>query len=109
MKKQILNKIDQLQERLIHDIKRMVQIDSVEQPAKTDAPFGEGVKKALLEALAISQELGFDITNMDHQIGYASWGKSDDYLCAIGHLDVVPVGTGWKHPPFSAFEEDGFI
>lgn len=109
MEKQILNKIDQLQERLIQDIKRMVQIDSVEQPAMLAAPFGEGVKKALTEALTISHELGFETTNMDHYIGYASWGKSTDYICAIGHLDVVPVGTGWKHPPFSAFEEDGFI
>ena len=109
MEKQILNKIDQLQDRLIQDIKRMVQIDSVEQPAVLDAPFGEGVKKALMEALTISHELGFKTTNMDHYIGYVSWGKSTDYICAIGHLDVVPVGTGWKHPPFSAFEEDGFI
>ena len=44
-------------------------------------------------------------------MGYASLGKRDsqDYICAIGHLDVVPVGEGWKHPPFSAYEENGYI
>lgn len=109
MEKEILNKIDELQERLIQDIKRVVRIDSVEQPSQKEAPFGSGVKEALEEALTISKELGFETTNLDHYIGYASWGKSDEYVCAIGHLDVVPVGTGWKHPPFSAYEEEGFI
>ena len=24
----------------------------------------------------------------------------------MGHLDVVPVGEGWNHPPFSAYEDE---
>ncbi len=109
MEKLILDKIDELQEKLIEDIKRVVRIDSVESDAKENAPFGSGVKEALVEALTISEELGFDTVNVDDYMGYARYGKSDEYICAIGHLDVVPVGTGWKHPPFSAYEEDGYI
>ncbi|MHB1844941.1 MAG: M20/M25/M40 family metallo-hydrolase, partial [Deltaproteobacteria bacterium] len=25
------------------------------------------------------------------------------------HLDVVPAGEGWRHPPFAAVEEEGFL
>lgn len=109
METQILAKIDELESRLIQDIKRIVAIDSTETEAKVEAPFGLGVRHALDEALTISQELGFKTKSVDHYMGYASYGQSSDYICAIGHLDVVPVGTGWKHPPFSAYEENGYL
>lgn len=105
----ILNKIDELSSQMIADIKKIVQIDSVETPATADAPFGQGVKNALEETLKIAQQLGFQTKNIDNYIGYAQWGEGDDYVCAIGHLDVVPVGEGWKYPPFSAHEENGYI
>ena len=43
-------------------------------------------------------------------IGYAQYGKGEDYIGIIGHLDVVPVGDGWKQPPFSGYvDENGRI
>lgn len=109
MREEILKKIDEITPLMIKKIKEIVSIDSVKSESKENAPFGEGVKKALLKALDISKELGFETFNMDSYLGYARYGKSDDYVCAIGHLDVVPTGDGWKQPPFSAYEEDGVI
>lgn len=109
MKDKIIRKVEEISPLMIEKIKEIVSINSIESDAKQEAPFGEGVKEALLKALNISKELGFESVNMDSYLGYASYGKSSEYVCAIGHLDVVPVGDGWKHPPFSAYEEDGFI
>lgn len=109
MKEKIIKKIEEISPLMIEKIKAIVSIDSVESEAKENAPFGEGVKKALLKALDISTELGFESVNMDSYLGYARYGKSDDYVCAMGHLDVVRVGDGWKNPPFSGYEEDGVI
>lgn len=109
MKEKIIKKVEEISPLMIEKIKEIVSIDSVESEAKENAPFGEGVKKALLKALDISTELGFESVNMDSYLGYARYGKSDDYVCAMGHLDVVPVGDGWKQPPFSGYEEDGVI
>lgn len=105
----LLNKIDEIKDLMLEDMIKIAQIDSVESKATNDAPFGTGVKEALDLALNISEKLGFETVNLDNYIGYASTGKQDDYVCAIGHLDVVPVGTGWKYPPFSAQIEDGKI
>ena len=105
----ILQKIDDLSGTMIDSIRRMVSIDSVESEACEAAPFGKGVGEALDEALSISRSLGFDTVNLDHYMGYAQYGAGEDYVCAIGHVDVVPVGEGWKHPPFSAWLEDGVI
>jgi acetylornithine deacetylase/succinyl-diaminopimelate desuccinylase-like protein len=27
----------------------------------------------------------------------------------VGHIDVVPAGTGWEHDPFVMREQDGFL
>ena len=109
MNEEILKAVDEIADEMIEGIKRIVRIDSVESEAVNDAPFGEGVRHALDETLQLSRDLGFETVDVDHYIGYARYGKSDDYVCACGHLDVVPVGEGWKHPPFSAYEEDGVI
>ena len=109
MNEEILKAVDEIADEMIEGIKRIVRIDSVESEAVNDAPFGEGVRHALDETLQLSRDLGFETVDVDHYIGYARYGKSEDYVCACGHLDVVPVGEGWKHPPFSAYEEDGVI
>lgn len=109
MDQSIMEAVESLKDEFIESILEMVRIDSVEGAAAEDAPFGEGVKKALSCALNISGRLGFDTVNMDNYIGYAQYGRGEDYVCAIGHVDVVPVGEGWKQPPFSGYMENGTI
>lgn len=112
MEEKILSKIEEIKEDMLDAIIQMVKIDSVEAPAEPDAPYGPGVKAALLKALEISKNLGFRTVNLDNQIGYAEFGPvgdGKDYVCAIGHVDVVPTGDGWKQPPFSGYMEDGVI
>lgn len=107
--KKILDSMDQLKEPFISSVLELVRIDSVEREARDGAPFGTGVKRALECALDISGQLGFDTVNIDHYMGYAQYSKGEDYVCAIGHVDVVPVGEGWKQPPFSGHLENGVI
>ena len=114
MEEKILSKIEEIKEDMLDAIIQMVKIDSVETPAEPGAPYGKGVKKALLKALEISEKLGFRTVNLDNQIGYAEFGpvgegESENYVCAIGHVDVVPTGDGWKQPPFSGYTENGVI
>lgn len=106
MEEALLKKIDEISEEMISGIKRVVQIDSVQSEAKPGMPFGEGVNKALEEALKLAHELGFDTENVDHMVGIAKYGQGEDYIGIMGHLDVVPVGEGWNHPPFSAYEDE---
>ena len=106
MEEELLKKIDEISDDMISGIKRIVQIDSVQSEAKPGMPFGEGVNKALEEALKLARELGFETENVDHMVGIAKYGTGEDYIGIMGHLDVVPVGDGWNHPPFSAYEDE---
>lgn len=109
MKELLSKQIDELKDAMLEDIIKVVQIDSVESEAMENAPFGKGVALALDTALEISKKLGFQTKNIDGYMGYAQYGEGDDYVGIIGHLDVVPTGDGWTHPPFSGHVADGNI
>ena len=105
----IIEQIEGLKDSMIEGILKLVKIDSVEAEAEPDAPFGRGVRTALHQALEIGAAMGFRTVNVDNYIGYVEYGEGEDYVCAIGHVDVVPVGDGWRQPPFSGYIEDGTI
>ena len=109
MEEKILRKIEELSEEMLETVCRMVQIDSVKGAPAPHAPYGTGVKAALDAALALAERMGLRAVNIDDRIGYAGYGTGAQYVCAIGHLDVVPVGVGWKYPPFGGVREDGMI
>ncbi len=109
MEDRIIQKVESLRDSMTEGILELVRIDSVETKAEPEAPFGPGVKKALLKALELGERLGFRCVNLDNYMGYAEYGDGEDYVCAMGHVDVVPVGDGWRQPPFSGYMEDGVI
>lgn len=105
----LLQTIDRLQDQLIHDVCELVKIKSVESQSVDNAPFGIGVKQALNKALKISEKLGFKTVNLNNYIGYACTSNDDNYICAIGHLDVVDEGVGWNYAPYGATINNGKI
>lgn len=109
MEEKIIQEVEAHSTEMINTIKKIVQMPSVETEPEENAPFGKDIAKTLDETLKIAESLGFQTCHLDHYIGWAQYGEGDDYIGIIGHLDVVPVGEGWKHPPFSAYEEDGYI
>ena len=111
VEKKILEEVNQLQDKMIENIQKIVQVNSVAGTPELDAPYGIGPKNALLTALEIAENLGFETVNFANKIGYAVYGDNsdEDYIASVGHLDVVPEGDGWKFPPFSAHIEEGVM
>ena len=99
LKEKFKNKILSEKEELFKNIDRLIRINSVEGESLEGAPFGVKPKKALEEALKISEEMGFKTKNIDNAIGYAEYGEGEEYICVIGHVDIVPVGEGWSYDP----------
>jgi len=100
-------KIDELREELVSSTQEIVRIRSIEGEAKENMPYGEDVALALEKALEISRRLGFRTVNLEGYVGYAEYGSGDDYVAVLGHLDVVPEGSGWKYPPYGAEIHEG--
>lgn len=92
--------VERLQEPLVHALQELLRYPSVRGEATPRCPFGSEVGKTLESALAIAGNLGFRTANLDGYVGYAEWGEGEEYVAVLGHLDVVPAGEGWSHPPF---------
>ena len=109
MEEKIIKQVEDISLAMIEDIKTIVRYPSVKSLASKDAPFGKDIAITLEETLKLAERLGFQTKNLNHYIGWAQYGEGEDYIGVIGHLDVVEEGEGWKHPPFSGYEENGII
>ncbi len=96
-------------ENIKRDIKRLVDIKSVQAAPADGAPYGEGVRRVQLEAMRMCREMGFEVTDCDGRIAYAHYGDPDRFIGIIAHTDVVPAGDGWDSDPFCCTERDGYL
>jgi succinyl-diaminopimelate desuccinylase len=86
-----------------------LKIPSVQGEPAPGAPFGQGCREALDYTLGLCQLLGFRTKDVEGYAGHAEFGTGEEMIAAIGHLDVVPEGEGWDHPPYGGEIVDGFI
>ncbi len=104
------NYIDNLKDEIIKKTQELIQIPSVDSPCTNPIhPFGENTNKALEYILELGNYLGFKTKNVDGYCGYIEFGKGDELIGIIGHLDVVPEGENWTFPPFSGTIYDNKI
>lgn len=97
------------EQELLSDYREILQIPSLEAEPTPGAPFGPEVGRALTWALDKAGAYGFRTTNLDGYIVYGEIGEGKNLVASFGHLDVVPVSDGWKHHPFGAEIEDGYV
>jgi succinyl-diaminopimelate desuccinylase len=91
---------------LLADYRRLLQFPSIEGAALPNAPFGKPNRDALDYMLGLAKSDGMATKDLEGYIGYAEFGQGEKMVMTLGHLDVVPVGPGWRHEPFGA-EVDG--
>lgn len=105
----INERIEELKEDLVKDTQKILRINSVVKYNEDNKKFGNGAEKVLEETLNIAKNMGFKTVNLDGMAGYVEYGEGDEYVAALGHLDVVPEGDGWVYPPYGAEIHDGKI
>lgn len=72
-------------------------------------PFGEGVHDAFTATLKYAQDMGFNTFNVDNYGGHIDFGKGEEIIGIIAHVDVVPATGAWSRDPYSGIVEDGII
>lgn len=104
--------VEDVWEDLVADIDYLVQVESVEDTscARDGMPFGPGPHEALTRALAVARRLGLTTTNLNGYIGFGDLaGVEGRHVATIGHVDIVPVGTGWDFEPLHVTRRDGYL
>jgi len=101
--------IDADKDSIVREIQNLVRIRSVEEQPEEGKPFGKGPDEALRYMLQAGRSLGFDTENFDGYAGQIEYGSGQGIVGVLVHVDVVPEGDGWTHPPYSAKIIDGKI
>lgn len=109
-----VKKIEENKDLQIDMLQGLVSIKSVvENPVTTKDgevyPFGRGVQDAFMYTLDWAERLGFSVKNLDNYGGHIEFGKGEEIVGVIGHLDVVEEGDGWTFPPYGGEVSEGYI
>ena len=100
--------VESYRDELIENIRKWIAIPSVKaEPSGENAPFGANVRRMLDTALADGRRFGFETRDIDGYAGDITYGSGEQTLGILAHLDVVPLGDGWKHDPLGGEIEDG--
>ncbi len=101
--------VKKYQDDFLADLKEVLKIDSVrnDDEATDEFPVGPGPAKALHKALEIADRDGFTTKQVENWAGHIEYGSGDETLGILGHMDVVPVGSGWDTDPFDPVIKDG--
>lgn len=102
-------KVREYRDEICTTLCEFIRIPSVASTPLEGMPFGEQSAKALQYILHAAQTMGFETVNHDNRAGHAEYGTGDDYVAVLVHVDVVPPGNGWNHPPFEGVLENGRI
>ncbi len=87
------------QNDIISFLKTLISYDSSQTPPEAGMPFGKGAADCLNAFLSHAQAMGFETHNYDNFAGEVIFGEGEE-IAVLCHLDVVPAGSGWTHPPF---------
>lgn len=103
--------VEERKEDLLKDLFTLLRVDSVrdDKKATSDAPVGPGPKKALEEFLELGKRDGFQTKEVGNLAGHIEYGKGEELMGVLAHVDVVPTGTGWETDPFQPVIKDGRI
>jgi len=104
---QVSEWIEAHRQEIVETTQALLRIPSVEGAPAPGAPFGAETRQALDYALRVTARYGLTSKNVDGYAAHAEWtapGVAPDapIVGALAHVDVVPAGEGWSHPPFGA-------
>ena len=103
-----LEEVTSRKEDLFKDLFRLLKVESVREDDKAteEAPLGPGPLAALKEFMAMAEEDGFNTKMFGPWAGRVELGEGDELMGILGHVDVVPAGSGWETDPFDPVIKD---
>lgn len=101
--------LDSNRDRIIAACQEILRFETVS--GASDPEGQEKCRKELKRCLefleALSRELGLTFRNYENRVAVIESKGADKPIFGIpSHIDVVPTGAGWTHPPFGGVIDD---
>ena len=104
--------IEENKNALAEEICELIRIRSVADKDNKIKPFGQGCRDVLEKFMEICERHGLETQNHAYYVAEAydpAQKEKKDRIGLMGHLDVVPEGTGWLYPPYDGIRKGGWI
>lgn len=103
--------VDDHEEAIISDIRRLVSIGSVAELDSEIKPYGRACRDVMEEYCKIAGEHGYSCTSYDDRVIRVDTSGADGQpdIGIWNHLDVVPAGHDWKYEPYGLTADSGFL
>ena len=87
---------------IIDKTKEILRIPSVltEFNPESETPFGVEINNSLHFMINLAKSDNFVTKNVKNYAAHIEYGKGKEILGILCHIDVVPTGDNWSHPPF---------
>lgn len=96
-------------ENYIKDLRGLLRFNSISTGPEGEYPFGRENAKTIDYMMDLCADAGFETINYDYYCMEAIYGEGDKSVATMSHLDIVPAGDGWKHPPFAGEMEGSLM
>ena len=96
---------------LVDDLKGLIAIPSIAAYENGLYPMGAECARAVDYLMELGRKYEVDAKNDDYyavRLKLPGLNRRTE-LGILGHLDVVSAGTRWRHDPFDAYEERGYV
>jgi succinyl-diaminopimelate desuccinylase len=91
------------------ELQKLLKMKTVTSASAPGAPFGQAIGNALSYVVELGKEKGFECTDFEGYASEISFGKGQESVGVVSHIDVVPEGKGWTFDPFGGDMVDGRI
>ena len=109
MDKKLDELVISLKDKMFSVASESIKFRSLEGEPREGAPFGEEIAKVLDYVLGVGRDYGFSVKNVNGYGGHIEFGDKGKLFGVLGHLDVVPEGTGWNVDPYGGIIKDGYL
>lgn len=108
LKEKLERWVDKKRQEIIEEAARLLSFQTV-SGGKSEAEketYNKEIKRCLKYLEALAGRLGFTFRNYDNLVAVIERKGNKNALGILLHIDVVPPGEGWTHPPFGGVVAD---
>jgi succinyl-diaminopimelate desuccinylase len=108
LKEELVRWVDKRRDEIVEETARLLSFQTVSggKSEAEKATYEQEVKRCLEYLGSLAERLGLAFRNYDNLVAVIERKGDTKALGILLHIDVVPAGEGWTHPPFGGVVAD---